>query len=193
MEPLDLTPATTAVAQLVRGVRDDQLADRTPCLAYTVADLIDHLGGLSAAFRAAARKERLPGDGTPTVDGSRLEEGFRDRIAADLDALADAWRDPEAYRGMTRAGPVELPAEMAAQVALDEVVVHGWDLARATGQPYEPDDGLVLASLVFAQGFEVPGDVPDGGPFGPPVPVSEEAPVLDRLAGATGRDPAWTP
>lgn len=192
METIDFGPATTAVARLVRGVRDDQLGDPTPCADTTVADMLDHLGGLTLAFRMAAEKRAPPGGATPRADGAQLEDGWRDRIPAALDALAQAWRDPAAYAGMTMAGPVEMPAEIAALVALDEVVVHGWDLARATGQDYAPDEGLVLASLGFAQGFEVPEGVTDG-PFGPPVAVPDDAPALDRLAGATGRDPRWTP
>jgi uncharacterized protein (TIGR03086 family) len=66
--------------------------------------------------------------------------------------------------------------------------VHGWDLAVATGQPYDPDSAAVTACLGFAQSFEAPAD-DDGGLFGPPVAVPSEAPVLDRLAGATGRRP----
>ena len=190
---IDFAPATDELARIVRGVRDDQLRSPTPCPAYTVADLLDHVGGFALAFRAAAAKEPLPGDGAPQAGGARLEEGWRDDIAARLAALAEAWRDPEAYDGLTMAGPVELPAEIAALVALDEVVVHGWDLARATGQDYAPDEAAVLECLGFAASFEVPDDAPDGGPFGPPVTVSAEAPALERLAGATGRDPAWTP
>ena len=91
---------------------------------------------------------------------------------------------------MTMAGPVELPADVAALVAVNEVVVHGWDLARATGQPYEPDADSVQACLDFATSFEVPADAGEG-PFGPPVDVPSDAPVLDRLAGATGRRPDW--
>ena len=68
--------------------------------------------------------------------------------------------------------------------------MHGWDLARATGQPYAPDDSVVLAALGFASGFEPPTEA-GAGPFGPPVPVPSSAPALDRLAGATGRDPGW--
>jgi uncharacterized protein (TIGR03086 family) len=193
METIDFRPATDTLTRIVQGVRDDQLGDRTPCTDATVADLLDHVGGLALAFRAAATKEALPGENAPQADGSRLEDGFRDRIAGDLAALAEAWRDPAAYEGLTQAGPVEMPAEIAVLVALDEVVVHGWDLARATGQPYDPDEALVLASLGFAEGFEVPeGGAPDGGLFGPPVAVPDDAPALDRLAGATGRDPAWT-
>jgi uncharacterized protein (TIGR03086 family) len=190
MGTLDFGPATTTVAGLVAGVRDDQLGDRTPCPEMSVADLLDHLHGLCLAFTHAARKDGVAGEATS--DGSRLPADWRSSIAARLDALARAWTDPAAYSGLTMAGPVELPGEVAALVALDEVVVHGWDLARATGQPYDPDRAAVLAALGFAQTFEVPEGA-GGGPFGPPVPVPADAPALDRLAGATGRDPHWSP
>ena len=193
METIDFGPAATTVAALVAGIRDDQLSSPTPCAPSTVADLLDHLGGLSLAFTLAARKQPVVGGGNPTADGSRLGDGWRAGIAAGLDELADAWRDPAAYDGLTWAGPIEMPAGVAALVALDEVVVHGWDLARATGQPYDPDESAVLACLSFAQSFEAPDSVPDGGPFGPPVAVPRDAPALDRLAGATGRDPGWRP
>jgi uncharacterized protein (TIGR03086 family) len=192
METIDFGPATSALVRLVRGVRDDQLTDPTPCPAYTVADLLDHVGGLAVAFRVAAAKEQTGGH-EPSGDGARLEPGFRDRIAHDLETLAAAWTDPTAYEGMTRAGGVDLPGEVAGLVALDEVVVHGWDLARATGQDYDPDETAVLAALDFAAGFEVPDGVPDRGPFGPPVAVPDDARPLDRLAGATGREPGWRP
>ena len=86
-----------------------------------------------------------------------------------------------------------MPAEVAALVALDEVVVHGWDLARSTGQGYDADDAAVAACLAFVASFEAPAEGDDGGLFGPPVAVPDDARVLDRLIGATGRDPSWTP
>jgi len=200
---IDFRPACTALAAVVTGIRDDQLAGPTPCPAYTVADLLDHVDGLALAFTAAAAKQPLPGGGAaPAADGSRLGDDWRRRIVGRLDALAAAWQDPAAYDGLTQAGPVELPAEVAALVALDEVVVHAWDLARATGQEYDVDPPAVEACLAFAASFEPPADGPadgpgdgpgDGGLFGPPVPVAADAPVLERLAGATGRDPRWVP
>jgi uncharacterized protein (TIGR03086 family) len=83
-----------------------------------------------------------------------------------------------------------MPAPDMAVVALDELVVHGWDLAVATGQSYAPDDASVRASLQFAE--SVP-DVPEArlGLYGPRVPVPGDAPLLHRLLGATGRDPTW--
>ncbi len=187
---LDLGQAARASSAVVAGVRDDQLGDATPCPAYTVADLLDHIGGLSVAFTEAALKDARPGQHEASGDGSRLEPGWRDRICDALTRLAESWRTPGAFDGMTQAGPVELPADVAAQVALNEVVVHGWDLARATDQAYDPGSDAVAACLAFATSFEAPTDE-DQGPFGPPVDVPADAPALDRLAGAAGRRPDW--
>jgi len=192
METLDFAPACRAVADVVAGIGDDQLGRPTPCVGLTVADLLDHLGGLALAFTWAATKEMPEGGTEAAFDGSRLAPTWRADIPQVLDRLAAAWAEPAAYGGMTMAGPIEMPGEIAALVALDEVVVHGWDLARATGQAYDPDEAAVLAALGFASSFEVPPDA-GAGPFGPPVPVPDSASALDRLAGATGRDPAWQP
>jgi uncharacterized protein (TIGR03086 family) len=70
---------------------------------------------------------------------------------------------------------------------------HGWDIAAATGHDYAGETELVQAAYAFAQSAVAQN--PDGnpGPFGPPVAVPEFAPLLDRLIGLTGRDPAWQP
>ena len=186
---IDFGPATTTISRLVRGVSDDQLTAPTPCPAYTVADLVDHIGGLTLAFTGAATKTAVPGAGEGgTGDGSRLEEGWRERIAGDLERLAEAWRDPAAYDGETMAGPVELPGAVAASVALNEVVVHGWDLATATGQPFEVDDVSVEACMTFAAPFSTPETSDQrGDAFGPVIPVPDDAPALHRLLGMMGR------
>ena len=111
MEPIDFAPTTSALAGLVRRVRPDQLVLRTPCPQYSVADLLDHIGGLSMAFTCAARKEPVPGGGDPSGSGARLPQGWRRTFPERLEALAAAWADPTAYVGMTMAGPVEMPAE----------------------------------------------------------------------------------
>ena len=189
MDPLDFGPSTRALRDLVLATPDDALGSPTPCPAYTVADLCEHVGGLTLAFTAAAVKERL-GDGDGVGDGSRLEPGWRERVAADLDGLAAAWRDPTAYDGVTQAGPVEVPAEVAVLVALNEVVVHAWDLAVATGRPYVGDPAAVAACAGFVASFDAPAD--DGGLFGPPVEVGASAAPLERLVALAGRDPAWS-
>lgn len=183
-----MEPATRALAEVLGSLRDDELGAATPCPAYSVADLVDHIGGLTVAFTASARKDRLDHP-EASADGTRLEPGFRDRIAADLEALAVAWRDPDAYDGDTQAGPIDLPAPVAAQVALNEVVVHGWDLATALGRPFDPGAAAVATCIDFVASFEPPDG--DEGPFGTPVPVADDAAPLDRLVALAGRDPSW--
>ena len=151
MSNIDLGPATRATAAVVAGVRDDQLGDPTPCPAYTVADLVDHVNGLSSAFTAAARKERLQGGGDPAGDGARLPTDWRTAVPAALTGLAEAWRDPAAFTGTTQAGPVELPAELAAMVALNEVPAD--DEGGLFGPPVAvPPAAPVLARLAGAAG-----------------------------------------
>ena len=137
---VDLTPATQRLADLVSRVGDDELGGPTPCPAYTVGDLIEHVGGLARAFRAAAEKDTASPyvNGAPSGDAARLEPGWRERIAADLAALARAWTDPGAWTGMTRIANQDAPAEMVGLTVADELVVHGWDVARATGSPTPP-------------------------------------------------------
>lgn len=188
---LDLQPATSLVTGVVAGIRDDQLSAPTPCAGETVGDLLDHLDGLSTAFVAAAAKSDP--QGRAGADASRLDPDWRTRIPQRLAALADAWTDPDAWTGMTQAGGITLPGQVAGLVALDEVIVHGWDLAVASGQPFGCPDEQVEGAMTFVRG--VVADNPDGraGLFGPPVAVADDAPALDRLLGLTGRDPSWRP
>jgi uncharacterized protein (TIGR03086 family) len=188
---IDFGPATGQLAQLTQGVRDDQLGSPTPCADYTLGDLLDHVGALAVAFANAAAKRIDEGGAPPAPDASRLGDDWRTRIPADLAALAEAWRDADAWAGMTRVGGVDLPGGVAGLVALDEVVVHGWDVARASGQRYETDPAAVEACHGFVAQF-VGGAAPVEI-FGPPVDVPEDAPMLDRLIGITGRDPGWSP
>ena len=189
---LDLEPATRTLANIVAGVRDDQLTAATPCRDVTVGALLDHVDSFSMAFTAAATKTPLP-DGGPgrTPDASRLGTDWRTRIPERLTALADAWRDGAAWTGMTRAGGQDLPGELAGVIALDEVVVHGWDIAAATGQSYACEPGLLEAvqKFVAPTAAQNPGGTP--GLFGPPVAVPVGSSLLDRVIGLTGRDPRW--
>ena len=188
---IDIHPAARRTAGLVTSITDEQLDLPTPCPDACVGDLIDHLGVFATRFAAAARKDAEGRTSPPPPpSGSNLEAGWRERLSRDLLALADAWRDPQAWEGSTIAGGNEMPAEVVGLVALDELVVHGWDIAVATGQPYDPPAHEIEAAMAFVTSFEAPRD---GRLFGPIVPVPLEATSLDRLLGVTGRDPSWRP
>lgn len=189
----DLGPQARIVARLAAGVPDGRLADPTPCPEYAVRDMLGHIAGLATAFRDAARKDL--GTTTDTAPGSAapsLPASWREELPRILGELAEAWKDPAAWTGMTRAGGVDLPGEIAGAVVADELVVHGWDLARATGQEYAPDPAALRASHGFLLAAAEDDDR-GGGIFGPVVPVPDDAPLLDRTVGLSGRDPGWTP
>ncbi|MCX4539321.1 TIGR03086 family metal-binding protein [Streptomyces sp. NBC_01565] len=190
---LDLGPQARIVARLAAAVPDARLVDRTPCPDYAVSNLLGHLAGLAVAFRDAARKDLGPTTDTdPGSTTPSLPALWREELPKVLGELAEAWQDPAAWTGMTRAGGVDLPGGIAGAVAADELVLHGWDLARATGQQYAPDHAALRASHAFLLAAAEDGDRGDGI-FGPVVPVPEDAPLLDRAVGLSGRDPRWTP
>ncbi|MEU7137341.1 TIGR03086 family metal-binding protein [Streptomyces sp. NPDC046261] len=189
----DLGPAAGRMAGLLEAVTDEQLTAPTPCEQYRLGDLIEHVGGLALAFTAAAGKTDLPQGGHegPSGDAARLAEDWRTLIPARLAALAEAWREAAAWEGMTRAGGVELPGNVAARVALNELVVHGWDVARSSGQPYVCGERELRTCLEFVAGFAPDPEERPAGLFAPAVAVPADAPLLDRVVGLTGRDPAW--
>ena len=191
MQTAELAPAAAETARIVAGVKDDQLTAPTPCTGTPVAAMLHHVVGLTYAFRMAA--EKTPLKAAPRASADDLPADWRTRIPEQLDTLVAAWREPSAAEGMAEAGGVELPAPVMSFVALDEVVIHGWDLAAATGQEYRPDDASAQACFDFVgDRSDEPADASQGL-FGPVVPIPDDAPVFDRLLGRVGRDPGWTP
>jgi uncharacterized protein (TIGR03086 family) len=168
----DLAPASSIVAELIRGTHDEQLAAPTPCGGITVGELLDHLDSLCVAFTAAATKTpRADGRRAPIPDGSRLGNDWRQRLLTRLDELTHAWQPASAWTGTAQAGGNTLPAQVAGAAALNEVIVHGWDPAIATCQPYPNDDRELADPLQTAYEWvrRVVAQHPHGsaGLFGP--------------------------
>jgi len=194
---LDLDPAAREVQRLLDRVTDDQLTRPTPSPGLPVGGLLDHFMGLSLAFTWAAQKTTPQGGDGPAPGGASLENldpTWRTELPRRLDALVTAWKDPQAWEGTSQAGGVTMPSEVTGLVALDELVMHGWDLARATGQEFRCDPASAEAVLSFTSESAKPERAAGRqGLFGPVVEVPETAPPFDRALGFAGRDPGWTP
>jgi uncharacterized protein (TIGR03086 family) len=188
---LDLGAPAAEITRLAAGVRDDQLGDPTPCPGTDVAGLLAHLIGLSVAFRDGAAK--IVGPTTSTPPGPMpLPADWREQLPMRVNELAEAWRDPPAWEGETTVGGATMPAVNLGGFGNNELVIHGWDLAVATGQDYRPAEPNLDAS------YELCSNVPDDpearrGLFGPVVIVPDDAPLLDKAVAASGRSPEWRP
>ena len=188
----DLGPAARSMAQVAGAITDDQLSDPSPCPDWPVGAVLDHVMGLSLAFAGAA--EKVPDQGGPTADAARLPADWRATLPRRLARLAEAWTDPAAWEGMTTAGGVTMPADVMGVVALNELVMHGWDLARATGQEFAVEPADAAACLTFTEQFSGPGqDEARAGLFGPELPAPKDAPAFHRLLAGAGRDRGWQP
>ncbi|GAA4911840.1 uncharacterized protein (TIGR03086 family) [Stackebrandtia albiflava] len=190
----DLAPAAETMRRLLTQVTDDQLDLPTPCERYRLGDLVEHVGGLASAFIDAARKAPGAGGAGPSGDAARLPPKWREIYGERLTELGEAWRDPAAWEGRTRAGGVDLAGSEAGAVALDELVLHGWDVARAVGLPYEPDEATLDVVEPFVASFSGPGhEEARNGLFGPEVTPPAGASRFARVLAMAGRDPEWRP
>jgi uncharacterized protein (TIGR03086 family) len=172
----EAAPRTVAV---VRAIRDDQFDLPTPCADYTVRDLLQHLFQVVLNFQRLA--VRQPTDWADTTD--LLTDGWRDRFAAEAERLIEAWADPAAVEGVSPG--MGLPQETLGDMALADLTVHGWDLARATGQPYEAAPAAVATLDAFMDRM---GDTGRRmGAFGAAVDAPPDAAPLDRLLARMGR------
>lgn len=183
----DLADAATEMRRVAAGVRDDQLDAPTPCADWAVRDLAAHVCGLTKAFTHTARHER-PGE--LPLDGAKLPDDWREQLSRDLDTLVAAWREPSAWQGEAEAGGFTMPSTELATVVLDELVLHGWDLATATGQHFTATDHDVAICTGFAAAMSTP-DMLDSrrGLYGPVVDTGTDPAPLDALLGLAGREP----
>ncbi|MCP2166193.1 TIGR03086 family metal-binding protein [Goodfellowiella coeruleoviolacea] len=183
------------VERTIAGVRDDQWANPSPCAAWTARDVVGHLLDMHGHVLRPAGRTLHP---EPAVRDDPLG-AFR-LARAEVAAVLD---DPElaGTECDTPAGRMTVERQIDG-VLTNDLVLHGWDLARATGQDdtMPPEDvarlwaanAAVPAELMAK--YRTPGAFGPGVEvFGPEVPVAEDAPLQDRLLGFIGRDPNWTP
>jgi uncharacterized protein (TIGR03086 family) len=185
---IDLTSACRRTSDVLQGVTDEQLALPTPCEKLRLDELIAHVGMLASAFAAAGAKDFGPMTDTAPADGAQVDSDWRTSYPHRLAELAEVWRDADAWAGTTRAGGIDLPGDVAGSVALAEVVIHGWDVARAVATPYDCDPATTQACLAHLAQFDASGTE---GMFAAAVPIPPDAPDLDRVIAMSGRDPAW--
>jgi len=164
------------LAEVVGGIAPADLDLPTPCQEFTVRGVLEHMLTGATTFTAAFRGE------TPA------EPDLSDPLASFgpiLGGLADAVTSPGALDATIASPFGDMPGEQFARFVVLDGLVHGWDLAQATGQAYAPADELVTSVSDFAH--QTIDAVRDPGPFGPAQPAPADASPIDALAAYTGR------
>jgi uncharacterized protein (TIGR03086 family) len=180
----------------VVDVADDQLGRPTPCASFTVAELRRHVLAWLQFFAAALSD---PSADAPRLDPESWDLGA-DGSASAIVRAAAADIAAAARSGVAAQLVVMSQSRMAGDgvlaMALGEYLVHGWDLAVATGR--EDVDTMAFgdeaaAALAFLRTMVVPEyRGPDTGFFDEEVPASADATAFEQLLCFAGRDPAWT-
>lgn len=185
-----LQDALRQTGGILAAIRPDQLALPTPCPEWDVRALLRHVVAQDMRnFLASARGETADWQAPPGELPADWAAAFREQA----EVLLDTWRSADLDRLVAASGGREVPLRSRADQQIAELAMHGWDLARATGQPVELDPQVAEYALAWSRGMLRPDFRGPGMAFGAEVPVTPDAPVQDRMAGWFGRDPGWAP
>ncbi|MEO5876900.1 MAG: TIGR03086 family metal-binding protein [Streptosporangiaceae bacterium] len=186
----NLAECAAEAARVARGIRPDQLAGPTPASDWDVRTAVDHwVLYTSHGLEHRARRTTLPEE--LVSRDFAAEPDWAEAYAAQLDRAVAAWADPAAWVGEVDLGGTPMPAASIVEMIMMELALHGWDVARSTGQDYRISEktGEDLVRIVgdFAEMFRQY----DG--FAAPVPLAAGASAFDRALALSGRDPRWVP
>jgi uncharacterized protein (TIGR03086 family) len=181
--------SVASAAAIVKTVQTGQAGLATPCTEWDVRDLLNHVIGTlwlsNALFSDQAPRHPMAPGGLPGADlaGTDPAAAFEEAAGPALAAAAKG-------DALTRSHPTpfgDMPGPALAGFTTLDLLVHGWDLAKATGQPAGLDEELATHVLAFAEqaitpDFRAPR-------IGPAVPAPENASATDRLVAFLGRQP----
>ena len=188
--PAQMAAAAAETARVVDGAQGAALDTATPCPDWDLRTLLNH----TILWTSYSAERRAHGESVAEELMSKdftAEPGYAQAYQAQIDKAVDAWSKPEAWTDDRNVMGNATPAADIAAMLIMETVLHGWDVAKATGQDYRCDDDLAHAVL---HTVEAQGDMfrqYEG--FAAVVPIPDDAPVFDRALGLSGRDPNWKP
>ncbi|MCH8221783.1 MAG: TIGR03086 family protein [Chloroflexi bacterium] len=180
--------ASRATAEIASNVTESQLSGATPCAEFDVKGLANHIAGFYGMTAMAARKQAPEGEPGADIVGSDPASVIPGMIKG---AVA-AWQEPGSTEGKTQFGSGESDASFAASITLWETVIHGWDLAKGTGQDLQVSDDVGEAIFGIAQQLCNDGSRGEGKPFAAEISISDGASAFEKALGLSGRDPNWS-
>jgi uncharacterized protein (TIGR03086 family) len=186
----EMAAAAAQAARMVSGAPDAPEATDTPCADWDLRTLLNH----TILWTSYSAERRAHGESVAqelmTKDFT-AEPGYQADYAAQIGRAVQAWSDPKAWEGEIGVMGDATPAADVGAMLLMEMVLHGWDVAQATGQEYVCEDAVAKAVLQTVQAQAELFRKYEG--FKDVVPVPDDAPAFDRALALSGRDPHWKP
>src|SRR5215472_6539374 len=158
-----------------------------PCRSWTVKDVVNHIIGSAAWYAELAEEGAVP-DGE---EADHTAGDFHATFRREADRLVAAFSAPGAMDKIVEMPFGGMPGSVCVWLAAGDIFTHGWDLAKATGQPSDLDPELAVKLLAQIEKL-LPDALrgPEGeAPFGPKIEVIGSASAADRLAAFEGRRP----
>ena len=186
----EMAAAAAEAARVVNGVPEGTLNAPTPCGEWDLRTLLNH----TILWTSYSAERRAHGESVAEDLMNKdftADPGFREDYARQIDKAVTAWSAPQAWEGDLNVMGDATPAADVGAMLLMETALHGWDVARATGQEFKTDDqtAKALENIVQAQAelFRKYQGFADA--FEPP----EHATAFERALTLSGRDPDWKP
>ena len=183
-----LQSVVTTLQPVVRSVSDDDMGASTPCTDFDVRAVANHMLGTMEAMRRIGASEPMDAEDPWGTSGDHMSDQWREDLDRTLNEYAEAWSSPEAWEGDVMDGA--MPKQAIGDMAFVEAILHGWDLAKGSGQDLQFDVEVVDRALEIMEQIGEMGR--SQGAFGPEVSVPEDAAPFDRVLAQAGRDPRWS-
>ena len=184
---LEMTAAAAEAAKVVNGVPEGMLDAPTPCHDWDLRTLLNH----TILWTSYSAERRAYGESVAedlmTKDFT-AEPGFRDDYARQIDRAVKAWADQKAWEGELGVMGDATPAADVGAMLIMEMVLHGWDVAKATGQEYACDAAVAAAVLATVEQQAELFRKYHG--FADAIEAPQDATAFDRALRLSGRDPS---
>lgn len=164
------------------AIAPGQLNNPTPCALFSVSGVLEHMTGLASAYAPAFRGD-TPADTTSSRGDTEPVLAFDQA----MDALLDAVQSPGALQRTIETPFGPMPGSTFARLVAFDGLIHGWDLATSTQQPWNPPEILVAEVDAFARSAIAP-EMRDGDTFAQSIEPPSDATPLARLVAFSGRN-----
>ena len=179
--------ARAVVGAAKGGTQKDQM---TPCADWDLRTLLNH----TILWTSYSAERRAYGESVAEDLMNKdftAEPGYAEAYQAQIAKAVEAWSDPEAWTHELGVMGNTTPAADVAAMLIMEMVLHGWDVAKATGREYACDEAVAAAVLDTVEQQAELFRKYHG--FADAIEAPDDATAFDRALRLSGRDPAWKP